>query len=117
MNSFNMRSSLGAPPPNPRSLTHWGNQKGQREKEQALRPAPPSSPCLGARVALQQEPYPPGRQAKSNNFQGTMERNSAFNSKSVTYVLGHLLPLSPVQTKGAGGILSVADISAILNAA
>jgi len=49
------------------------------------------------------EPYPPGRQAKSNNFQRAMERNNAFNSKSVTYVLGHRLPLSPVQTKGGRG--------------
>ena len=44
-----------------------------------------------------------------------MEQNNAFNSKSATYVLGHLLPISPVQTKG--GRRDFEASSTMLNAA
>ena len=48
---------LGALPPTPRSLSLWGNQEGQgKGKAEPTSPVPPSSPHLGARVALQQSP-------------------------------------------------------------
>jgi hypothetical protein len=47
----------GALPPNPRSLTLWGNPEGQEtEKHNPSGSARPSSTRLGAQVALQQGP-------------------------------------------------------------
>lgn len=58
---------MGALPPNPRSLTLSGNQEGQEKRRaESMSPAPPSSTHLGAQVALQQWPYPPGGQDHHN---------------------------------------------------
>lgn len=60
---------LGALPPNPRSLTPYGNQKGQGKEGRTVKSCPfviPPPRCSGCSPA---EPYPPGGQ-KDHNMVG-----------------------------------------------